>query len=134
MQGLVGPDTRVVCDTMEAIWSGCVSSTPGKAREAAAGAFCECLCWLLTQVRGVNTGKLINSHQICRGKIHRLAMGGSILRGDWLCNGALYHAVNVLSYLAAMGPIQDTWEAYSLTKMRSCVLCGTQQIVCSRRF
>ena len=51
VQGLLGPDPKVVNDILEAMWSGCVSnSTSGRGREAAASAFTECLSWLLTQV------------------------------------------------------------------------------------
>ena len=50
VQGLLGPDPKVVNDILEAVWSGCAAQAPGKGREAAAAAFSECLCWLFTQV------------------------------------------------------------------------------------
>lgn len=51
VQGLLGPDPKIVKDILEALWAGRATYTKGKAREAAGSAFTECLCWILTQVK-----------------------------------------------------------------------------------
>ena len=50
LQGLLGPEPKLGIDILEALWVGCSAQPPGKGREAAATAFVECLCWLLSQV------------------------------------------------------------------------------------
>ncbi|DBB01874.1 TPA: hypothetical protein ACH3X1_000476 [Trebouxia sp. C0004] len=56
-KGLLGPDSKVANDILEAVWNGCASQPPGKGREAPAAAFTECLCWLLTQAANLAAGQ-----------------------------------------------------------------------------
>lgn len=51
MQGLLGPDSKVLNDILAALWSGLLSQMKaGKARDAGGDAFSECLAWALSQV------------------------------------------------------------------------------------
>lgn len=56
-KGLLGPEPRVGIDTLEALWAGCAAQPPGQGREAAAAAFVECLCWLLSQAGSLAGGQ-----------------------------------------------------------------------------
>ena len=80
-QGLLGPETRVANDLLEAVWSGCACQPPGKGREAPATAFSECLSWLLTQVsrRSLPAVQLLDT-LACWKVSERSASAGWVLR------------------------------------------------------
>ena len=50
LQGLLGPDPKVLNDILAALWSGLKNQMAGKARDAGGDAFSECLVWALSQV------------------------------------------------------------------------------------
>ena len=50
LQGLLGPDTKVPCELLAAVWTGWSVEPAGPGKDAAAAAFKEALLFFLSKV------------------------------------------------------------------------------------